>query len=506
MKRLRKAGKRTSFVPPFGYGFLGGDFFPNEDAAVSTWNDIHYACHFQTAPELQRAMDEVDANNKVIVELSRTWQDRPPTCDLKGPWGKASVFLSRVTPLVATLERNRNRLFALWVFDEPDVRHKGPRSAELRAAVDYLHQAIPGVPVFVNWFTARNNTKVPNADWYSTTKGAKVSALSGLGKPMFLWWFNNEARPSATKIRTRWDKFVQYHVAQRQPPIISLAWCCDSIENPSSPATDNSPELNALLAQIGRELKEGKLFGVAQDTTPPTVAILSPTEGATVSGRVQVRMQASDNLGIAKVECAVDGVLRHSDTSASLTYAWDTTTVADGVHSVHAQAHDLAGNVASHTVTVSVVNQRPLAVTNVSPKGYTAVPLQIGACYYRDRPYTLQSLPSFLRGQVWIMTRNADKVCREKVFLRCRVNQRVAVFVGYDARASRLPTWLATGWTDTDAEIHTTDVPLKVYRRDYPAGLLQLGGNAASPAAGARSMYVVALAMVPDNSSVKNSA
>ncbi len=283
MKRLPKAEMRANVRPPFGYGFLGGDFFPNEDAAISTWNDIHYACHFSTATELQRAIDEVDSANQVLVELSRAWQDRQPTCDLKGPWGRANVFISRVTPLLATLKGNRSRLFALWVFDEPDVRHGGPRSADLRAAVDYLHQSLPGVPVFVNWFTARNNTRVANADWYSTTKGKSVSALAKMGKPMFLWWFNNEARPSVTKIRTRWDNFVRYHLAQRQPPIASLGWCCDSIENPSSPATDNSPELNMLLAQIGRELKEGKLFGSTQNVPPSSKSIRSSTVRAKVT-------------------------------------------------------------------------------------------------------------------------------------------------------------------------------------------------------------------------------
>ena len=108
--------------------------------------------------------------------------------------------------------------------------------------------------------------------------------------------------------------------------------------------------------------------------------------------------------------------VRHSDTAVAWTYTWDTVTAADGFHSVEVRAYDFAGNVAKHRITVSVLNHRPLTVTNVTPTGYTAVPLQLGDCYYRDRLYTLQSIPSILRAQVWIKTGNADKSRRERDF------------------------------------------------------------------------------------------
>lgn len=255
---LQESPRPGSGPPPFGYGFLGGHFSANEDAAISTWNDIHYGCHFADAPELEAAIRQVEAANKVLVDLGRAWQSRPPDCNLKGPWGKASHFASRVEPLLPTLKAHQDRLFALWLFDEPDVGHGGPASSELRAAVDFLHATLPGVPVFVNWFSPGNNAKVPNADWTSTTKGAGASSLEKFGKPMFLWWFNNESRPSAGAIRSRWDAFVRYHRAGIPPPIASLGWCCDGVLSGSN--NDNSRELNDLLADIGRGLRQGRLL------------------------------------------------------------------------------------------------------------------------------------------------------------------------------------------------------------------------------------------------------
>jgi hypothetical protein len=157
-------GQRMAIAAPYDYGFLGGDFFPDEDATFSTWNDIHFACHFFEAQELQLAMDEILAGNRVLVDLGRAWQSRTPACDLDGPWGDVGLFIARVQPLLSTLTAHQQRLLALWIFDEPDGRHDGPSDANLAAAVDYLHQTLPGVPVLVNWFQPEHNTRLAHVD------------------------------------------------------------------------------------------------------------------------------------------------------------------------------------------------------------------------------------------------------------------------------------------------------------------------------------------------------
>jgi len=93
------------------------------------------------------------------------------------------------------------------------------------------------------------------------------------------------------------------------------------------------------------------------DTTPPTTSITSPANGATVSGTVNVTASASDNVGVVKVEFYIDSVLSSTSTTSPYTFSWNTTTVANGSHTIFSKAYDAANNVGtSATVTVTVSN------------------------------------------------------------------------------------------------------------------------------------------------------
>src|SRR5438046_2635804 len=71
------------------------------------------------------------------------------------------------------------------------------------------------------------------------------------------------------------------------------------------------------------------------DTTPPTVSITSPGNGATVSGTIAVTASASDNVGVAGVQFKLDGAnLGAEDTSSPYGVSWNTTTVPNGSHSL----------------------------------------------------------------------------------------------------------------------------------------------------------------------------
>ncbi len=90
------------------------------------------------------------------------------------------------------------------------------------------------------------------------------------------------------------------------------------------------------------------------DTTPPTVSITSPADGATVtSSSVVVTWTGSDSgSGISYYETRIDsGSWINKGTSTSHTY----TGLADGAHVVDVRAWDVAGNSAtdSHTFIVS---------------------------------------------------------------------------------------------------------------------------------------------------------
>jgi hypothetical protein len=95
------------------------------------------------------------------------------------------------------------------------------------------------------------------------------------------------------------------------------------------------------------------------DTTPPTVSITSPSNGANVAGNVSINASASDAGGIAFVEFFVDGVWKAADTSAPYTHTWDSRTVSNGWHTVMVVAEDLSGNRASAQISVNVSNNVP---------------------------------------------------------------------------------------------------------------------------------------------------
>jgi putative lipoic acid-binding regulatory protein len=103
----------------------------------------------------------------------------------------------------------------------------------------------------------------------------------------------------------------------------------------------------------------------AVDTTVPTVSLTAPASGATVSGSIAVSATASDNVGVAGVQFRLDGAnLGAEDTTSPYSISWNTTTAANGSHTLTAVARDAAGNTATaSSITVTVQNQAPGDVT-----------------------------------------------------------------------------------------------------------------------------------------------
>jgi peptidoglycan/xylan/chitin deacetylase (PgdA/CDA1 family) len=94
------------------------------------------------------------------------------------------------------------------------------------------------------------------------------------------------------------------------------------------------------------------------DTTPPAVALTSPTGGASVSGVVQISATATDNVAVDHVDFLVDGSVVGSEVSAPTTFSWNSQSVANGSHLFAARAVDTAGNVSvSTSVTAVTTNQ-----------------------------------------------------------------------------------------------------------------------------------------------------
>ena len=92
------------------------------------------------------------------------------------------------------------------------------------------------------------------------------------------------------------------------------------------------------------------------DVTAPTVSLTSPTNGAIVSGDMNIIATASAAGGVARVDFFIDGVLVGTDNTSPYQTTFDTTSLTNGSHTVTATAYDQANNSSNTSVVVTVAN------------------------------------------------------------------------------------------------------------------------------------------------------
>ncbi|MEA2054594.1 MAG: carboxypeptidase regulatory-like domain-containing protein, partial [Candidatus Thermoplasmatota archaeon] len=121
--------------------------------------------------------------------------------------------------------------------------------------------------------------------------------------------------------------------------------------------------------------------GVPPANQPPTVNITSPSDGATVNEMVSIQGTASDSDGtVQNVEVKIDeGSWQTATGTTSWSYDWDTTTISDGSHTIHARSYDGTDYSTIAQVNVTVDNNQPptpgatLYVGGTGPNNYTSI-------------------------------------------------------------------------------------------------------------------------------------
>jgi len=104
-------------------------------------------------------------------------------------------------------------------------------------------------------------------------------------------------------------------------------------------------------------LQAGTAPAKPPDDEPPKVTILAPKAAETLKvGQATVKVAATDNVGVVKVELAV-GTTQVATLSAA---PWDfQVQLTAGTQTLHVRAHDSAGNTSQATVTVIVTDAPP---------------------------------------------------------------------------------------------------------------------------------------------------
>lgn len=107
-----------------------------------------------------------------------------------------------------------------------------------------------------------------------------------------------------------------------------------------------------------------KAYASTVDTTAPLATISAPLGSSTVTGSVPVNVNASDNVGVTRVELKVNNTVIATDSAAPYGFSWNTAGVSNGMASLVAVAYDAAGNArASAPVSVNVANSTTSVVS-----------------------------------------------------------------------------------------------------------------------------------------------
>ena len=147
-------------------------------------------------------------------------------------------------------------------------------------------------------------------------------------------------------------------------------------------------------------------FNVTIDTgttdTPPSAAIVNPTNDSVVSDFVTIQVDASDDNdaeGTLIVEVSIDGgayqVTTYNTDSGFYEFDWDTSAELDGSHTIDARATDSADNITNAsqvTITTDNVDEPPTAnIVNPSDGSTVSgnVTIQVDASDDRDAEGTL---------------------------------------------------------------------------------------------------------------------
>ncbi|MCH7592078.1 MAG: S8 family serine peptidase [Planctomycetes bacterium] len=113
------------------------------------------------------------------------------------------------------------------------------------------------------------------------------------------------------------------------------------------------------LVDVGAAVAAASRTTFVPDVSPPTVQIVQPEEGETLSGRSIVTVEAEDFWGVADVVMSVDGMPFATDTRPPYRFVLAADALGGGDHELSFVATDLTGNASDPAaITVYVTGSR----------------------------------------------------------------------------------------------------------------------------------------------------
>lgn len=99
---------------------------------------------------------------------------------------------------------------------------------------------------------------------------------------------------------------------------------------------------------------------------PPEISITSPKNNNVVAQKVQVKVNARDDVGVKKVEFYLDQKLQKSDSNAPFIWLWDSASASSGFHTLKVKAFDTIDQADVDSIRVKV--DQPPSVAIASPR------------------------------------------------------------------------------------------------------------------------------------------
>ncbi|MEK7594188.1 MAG: Ig-like domain-containing protein [Patescibacteria group bacterium] len=212
------------------------------------------------------------------------------------------------------------------------------------------------------------STSYTFSDWYQSTVASEIDAVvtSTTGQVSYMWLASTPASSAWTNKSVTFTtpanaaKVTFYHVINKVGTLTTDDYSF-GLASVTTPTTPTPPPVIVPPAPV--------------TPTPPTVSLTSPTAGSSVKGTKTVTSTVTDAQGIASVQYKLDGVnLGSPVTTAPYSYNWNTTTVANGTHTLSAVATNTVNlSTTSSTVSFTVANPTPPTISITAPVAASTV-------------------------------------------------------------------------------------------------------------------------------------
>ncbi len=114
-----------------------------------------------------------------------------------------------------------------------------------------------------------------------------------------------------------------------------------------------------LIALDNEGLKTTKFLSLLFRNTPndaPAVTLLTPSTGQKTSGKIDITVDATDDVKVKKVDYFLDELFIGTGVSPTYNIQYDSTSTADGIYTLKAVAYDYSDLTASSTAIITIQN------------------------------------------------------------------------------------------------------------------------------------------------------